>query len=48
MTVGRLARLRVAIRDFPGELARAATIVGTMGANIEEVQHQRAFTTLPA
>jgi threonine dehydratase len=45
---GRLARLRVAIRDVPGELARAATIVGTMGANIEEVQHQRAFTTLPA
>ncbi len=45
---GRLARLRVAIRDVPGELARAATIVGTMGANIEEVEHQRAFTTLPA
>jgi threonine dehydratase len=45
---GRLARLRVAIRDVPGELARAATIVGALGANIEEVEHQRAFTTLPA
>jgi threonine dehydratase len=45
---GRLARLRVAIRDVPGELARAATIVGAAGANIEEVGHQRAFTTLPA
>lgn len=45
---GRLARIRVATRDVPGELARAATIVGKTGANIEEVEHQRAFTTLPA
>ncbi len=45
---GRLARIRVHIRDIPGELARAATIVGQAGANIEEVAHQRAFTTLPA
>jgi threonine dehydratase len=45
---GRLVRIRVACRDVPGELARAATIVGTAGANIEEVEHQRAFTTLPA
>jgi len=45
---GRLARIRVTIRDVPGELARAAAIVGQVGANIEEVAHQRAFTTLPA
>ncbi len=45
---GRLARIRVATRDVPGELARAATIIGRAGANIEEVEHQRAFTTLPA
>jgi len=45
---GRLARIRVATRDVPGELARAATIISTTGANIEEVEHQRAFTTLPA
>ena len=45
---GRLARIRVTIRDVPGELARAAAIVGQTGANIEEVAHQRAFTTLPA
>lgn len=45
---GRLVRIRVACRDVPGELARAATIVGSAGANIEEVNHQRAFTTLPA
>jgi threonine dehydratase len=44
---GRLARIRVTIRDIPGELARAAAIVGQAGANIEEVAHQRAFTTLP-
>jgi threonine dehydratase len=30
-----------------GELARAATLIGQTGANIEEVEHQRAFTTLP-
>jgi threonine dehydratase len=45
---GRLARIRVTIRDVPGELARAAAIIGQAGANIEEVAHQRAFTTLPA
>jgi len=45
---GRLARIRVTIRDVPGELARAAAVVGQAGANIEEVAHQRAFTTLPA
>jgi len=45
---GRLARIRVTIRDVPGELARAAAIVGQAGANIDEVAHQRAFTTLSA
>ena len=45
---GRLARIRVTIRDVPGELARAAAIVGQAGANIEEVAHQRAFAALPA
>jgi threonine dehydratase len=44
---GRLARIRVHTRDVPGELARAATLIGQAGANIEEVEHQRAFTTLP-
>ena len=44
---GRLARIRVHTRDIPGELARAATLIGQAGANIEEVEHQRAFTTLP-
>jgi threonine dehydratase len=44
---GRLTRIRVHTRDIPGELARAATLIGQAGANIEEVEHQRAFTTLP-
>ena len=44
---GRLARIRVHTRDVPGELARAATLIGQAGANVEEVSHQRAFTALP-
>ncbi len=41
---GRLARIRVGARDVPGSLARITTIVAQTGANINEVQHQRAFT----
>ena len=43
---GRLARIRVSARDVPGSLARITAIVGEAGANIDEVHHQRAFTTL--
>jgi len=43
---GRLARIRVAARDTPGVLARITSIVGEAGANIDEVHHQRAFSTL--
>jgi threonine dehydratase len=43
---GRLARLRVDVRDIPGALADVATLLGRLGANIDEVQHQRAFTSL--
>ena len=45
---GRLARIRVAARDTPGVLARITGIVAEAGANIDEVHHQRAFSTLPA
>lgn len=41
---GRLARIRVGARDVPGSLARITAIVAKEGANINEVQHQRAFT----
>ncbi|KAF4530781.1 hypothetical protein B566_EDAN018796 [Ephemera danica] len=44
--LGRLARLRVVVRDVPGALAEVARLLGSLGANIDEVQHQRAFTTL--
>jgi threonine dehydratase len=43
---GRLARLSVDARDVPGALADLAALLGTLGANIEEVRHQRAFTSL--
>ena len=45
---GRLARIRVSARDVPGMLARITAIVAELGANIEEVHHQRAFTSLAA
>ena len=43
---GRLARLRLDVRDVPGALADMATLLGRLGANIDEIQHQRAFTSL--
>jgi len=45
---GRLARLRVSARDVPGTLAAITATVAAAGANINEVHHQRAFTTLAA
>jgi threonine dehydratase len=44
---GRLARLRLGLRDVPGELAKAAAIIGDTGANVVQVLHQRVFTELP-
>jgi threonine dehydratase len=45
---GRLARIRVSARDIPGVLARITGVVADAGANIDEVHHQRAFSTLSA
>jgi threonine dehydratase len=45
---GRLARIRVSARDVPGSLARITGILSEVGANIDEVHHQRAFTLLAA
>ena len=42
---GRLVRLRVAMTDVSGSLARVATLIGDAGGNIVEVQHQRVFGT---
>jgi threonine dehydratase len=44
---GRLARLTIAARDVPGELAKAADLIGRRGGNIVQVLHQRIFTELP-
>ena len=45
---GRLVRLRVGARDVPGSLALITGTVARAGANIEEVHHQRAFSSLSA
>ena len=45
---GRLARIRVGARDAPGVLAQITAIVAEAGANIDEVHHQRAFSSLSA
>lgn len=44
---GRLARVRVEVRDLPGSLASVTALLAARNANIEEVHHQRAFTQLP-
>ena len=44
---GRLVRLTVELRDLPGSLAQVTSCLATLGANIEEVHHQRTFTQLP-
>ena len=38
--------MTVEIRDVPGVLAKVSACVAEEGANIAEVYHQRAFTTL--
>ncbi|MDH4190953.1 MAG: threonine ammonia-lyase [Betaproteobacteria bacterium] len=40
---GRLLRLRVAMPDISGSLAKAAGLIGEAGGNILEVQHERLF-----
>ena len=41
---GRLARVRVEVRDLPGSLARVTACIAEQNASIEEVHHQRTFT----
>ena len=43
---GRLARLRVTVRDRPGNLARLTQAVAEEGANVLEVAHSRAFADI--
>jgi threonine dehydratase len=43
---GRLVRLELDVRDVPGALAEVATLLGKLGANIDEIEHQRRFSGL--
>jgi threonine dehydratase len=45
---GRLARLRIRLKDRAGELYRVAEIFHQLQVNIVEVSHQRVFNKLPA
>jgi threonine dehydratase len=42
----RLIALQVGMPDAPGNLAKAAALIGEAGGNILEVAHQRAFSPL--
>jgi threonine dehydratase len=44
----RIINLRVLIDDRPGVLGRIASQLGTLGANILEVRHERMFLDVPA
>jgi threonine dehydratase len=44
---GRLTRLVVEMRDLPSALAEVTGCLAELNANIEEISHQRAFTSLP-
>jgi threonine dehydratase len=45
---GRLARLRIRLKDRPGQLYAVARVFDQQQVNILEVSHHRIFTTLPA
>lgn len=44
----RIVVLRIQIEDRPGVLGNIATLLGSNGANILEVSHQRMFLDIPA
>lgn len=44
---GRLVRLRVEVPDTPGELVKALQVIQHHRANIQEVEHERAFMNVP-
>lgn len=45
---GRLARLKLHLKDRPGQLADVTRILADNKANVVEVSHQRVFSSLPA
>ena len=40
-------RLRVEVSDQPGSLARVTALIGELGGNIVEVEHERWFYDVP-
>jgi threonine dehydratase len=44
----RIVRLRLMIKDLPGQLARVSSLIGGAGGNIVEVVHQRLFGSVVA
>jgi threonine dehydratase len=44
---GRLSRLNIVLDDRPGALATLLSIIGSAGANILEVRHDRLFGDVP-
>lgn len=45
---GRIARLRLTMRDLPGQLLKATQVITDLGGNIIDVHHNRNFLNLPA
>ena len=45
---GRIARLRIRLKDRPGQLFGVARVFDQQQVNIIEIYHQRVFTNLPA
>ncbi len=43
---GRLVRLKVKVPDHPGNLAGLARLVASLGANVLEIAHRRAFADI--
>ena len=41
MRQGRLSRVRVTMRDLPGQLGAAAAALAALGANVVDVTHDR-------
>jgi threonine dehydratase len=45
---GKIAKLRIAIHDVPGVLARVTQMIGAAGADIIDIEHHRLFTGMAA
>jgi threonine dehydratase len=44
---GRLARLRIDLHDRPGELNKLLALIGTSGANVRRIEHDRLTRDIP-